>query len=397
VPSGPAHTVSARLSVLAALAAAAVALAAPSVAKADTIEFTVQSGCAAQTFMVPAGVTSVTVEAYGAQGGAGGAGAVPGSGGPGALGGSATATLSVTPGESLQINVGGKGDDATTSSPTGSCNGGGPGGVPASINAPGGGSGGGASDVRQGGTALANRVVVAGGGGGGGGGGGIEFVGGGGGAGGGTDGASGSNGVTAGASSGFAGGGATQLTFGTGGSLNGSPGQLGLGGAGGTFEFMGSSGDGGGGGGAGLYGGGGGGAAFGFGAGGGGGGSGLVPGGGTLIQGVRAGNGLVRITYQPTAVTFSSSAAKRVRAGVVVRWRTASEANTLGFHVYRQVEQRRVRLSHRLIASLGAVHGRTYSFLDRKAPKRGELRYWLQEVALDGSRTWHGPIRARPR
>ena len=80
---------------------------------------------------------------------------------------------------------------------------------------------------------------------------------------------------------------------------------------------------------------------------------------------------------------------------VVVRWRTASEAEMLGFHVYRQVGQRRVRLSHHLIASLGAVSGSAYSFLDRNAPKRGVLRYWLQEVALDGSRAWHGPIRTR--
>ena len=118
--------------------------------------------------------------------------------------------------------------------------------------------------------------------------------------------------------------------------------------------------------------------------------------GGTLTPGVRAGNGLVRITYEvPTAATFSSLAASRSRGGVVVRWRTASELQTLGFRVHRQVGQHRVRVSKRLTPSLGSASGSAYSFLDRRAPKRGMLRYWLQEVALDGSRTWHGPVRVR--
>jgi len=54
------------------------------------------------TWTVPAGVTSVTVDAFGAQGG--GAAGVKGG-----LGGEATATLAVTPGATYQINVGGYG------------------------------------------------------------------------------------------------------------------------------------------------------------------------------------------------------------------------------------------------------------------------------------------------
>jgi hypothetical protein len=251
--------------------------------------------------------------------------------------------------------------------------------------------------VRQGGTALGNRVVVAGGGGGGGGGGSAEFGGGGGGAGGGTDGGPGGNGGGVVAGAGFGGGGGTSAGGGAGGNANGSTGMPGIGGAGGVFSFMGSfGGSGGGGAGGGLFGGGGGGGAIGFGSGGGGGGSGLVPPGGTLTPGVQAGNGLVRITYEvPTAATFSSFAATRSRGGVVVRWRTTFELETLGFRLYRQVGQRRVRVSHSLIPSLGSASGSAYSFLDRRAPKRGMLRYWLQEVALDGSRTWHGPVRVR--
>ncbi len=35
----------------------------------------------------------------------------------------------------------------------------------------------------------------------------------------------------------------------------------------------------------------------------------------------------------------------------------------------------------------------SYSFLDRRAPKGTSVRYWIQEVAVDGSRIWYGPAR----
>ena len=59
---------------------------------------------AAQTWTVPAGITSATFDLYGAQGGGGDEpGRDPG------LGGRATATIAVTPGASIQVNVGGQG------------------------------------------------------------------------------------------------------------------------------------------------------------------------------------------------------------------------------------------------------------------------------------------------
>ena len=111
-----------------------------------------------QTFTVPAGVTSVTVESWGAQGWTGSY--------SGGLGGYATGSLSVTPGQTLYIYVGGQGTTATGAGvPSGAgWNGGGNGQTSASSGFAGG--GGGASDVRVGGTALANRIIVAGGGGG---------------------------------------------------------------------------------------------------------------------------------------------------------------------------------------------------------------------------------------
>ncbi len=103
----------------------------------------------AQTWTVPTGVTSVQVTAVGAQGG----------GSYGGLGSQVVATIPVTPGQTLGIYVGGQDSSGTT----GGYNGGGAGGYSGSDVGYG---GGGASDVRLGGTTLADRVVVAGGGGG---------------------------------------------------------------------------------------------------------------------------------------------------------------------------------------------------------------------------------------
>jgi hypothetical protein len=129
----------------------------------ETFEYT----GAQQNFVVPTGATTVTVQAFGAQGG-GHALSSPGYyvGITRNLpqGGITTATILSTAGETLAIFVGGKGADGVNGvGAAGGFNGGGAahGDTPNS-----GGGGGGASDVRQGGAALANRVVVAGGGGG---------------------------------------------------------------------------------------------------------------------------------------------------------------------------------------------------------------------------------------
>lgn len=124
----------------------------PAVAAPQTFPYT----GAPQLYVVPPGVTSIQVVVSGAQGDS------PAGGGVGGLGGMVEATIAVTPGESLQIMVGGSGS-------SGGYNGG----------ARGAGNGGGASDVRRPAFStssscafdltcgLGERIVVAGGGGGG--------------------------------------------------------------------------------------------------------------------------------------------------------------------------------------------------------------------------------------
>ena len=112
-----------------------------------------------QSFTVPYGVTTITVQAYGAQGGEGWYN--------GGLGGYVSASLKVTPGQVLYLYVGGAGSSSYYNAhPSGGYNGGGYGSANACSGWYGGG-GGGATDIRTTSGVLASRIVVAGGGGGG--------------------------------------------------------------------------------------------------------------------------------------------------------------------------------------------------------------------------------------
>ena len=254
-----------------------------------------------QNFTVPAGVTSISISALGAQGEMG----IGGDAGAGGFGALANGDLLVTPGDVLTIYVGG----------SDGFNGGGIPGV-SGLNTSG--HGGGASDVRIGGGTINDRVIIAAGGGGGAGGPQGSCVGGPGGNGGsGGDILLGGSGTTgSGCGAGGTGGiGATDMMGGTGGLGNsncgdtggsGTNGVLAIGGNGGDGKIgcSGFTGSGGGGGGGGYYAGGGGGGAAGGGGGawsggGGAGGTSYIGGvnNGTAQGGIRSGNGLITLTW----------------------------------------------------------------------------------------------------
>lgn len=248
---------------------------------------------AQQTWTVPTGVTSVTVDMAGAKGGNAYASV-------GGNGGRVTTTLTVTSGSTLYIYAGGV---SSSSAETGGYNGGGNGGAGGYddynnyINY--GGGGGGASDIRTSGDGdwshnLNTRRVVAAGGGGSG------LMGGTGGNGGGTTGTTGGTQFTGGG-----GGGGSSSGGGSGGTSGGgyNAGTSGTSGIGGT----GGQGYSGGGGGGGYYGGGGGGSGWFensysyYGGGGGGGGSSYCNASycssTTHLPGDNNGNGYVNISY----------------------------------------------------------------------------------------------------
>ncbi|MEY2568718.1 MAG: hypothetical protein QOE35_3247 [Actinomycetota bacterium] len=276
-------------------------------------------------YAVPANVTCVTFDVYGAQGGSNAAGT--------GLGGKASVTLRVTPAQPIRLTVGGVGGAAGvtdvnghSAGGAGGSNGGGNGGD-GTTGRPGGGGGGGASDVRVGGVSLADRALVAGGGGGAGG---PQA----GGHGGGLVGADGVSGLPA-----------PDLTSGYGGTQSGggrpadypagaTGGGFGVGGAGGQPSNSGYSGGAGGGGG--WFGGGGGGSNSGGTAGGGGGGSGYGPASTTFQTGADAlnsGNGKIVVAF---TVNDNSCAQRTTFAatGAAQQWSVPASVSCATFDVF---------------------------------------------------------------
>jgi hypothetical protein len=84
---------------------------------------------------------------------------------------------------------------------------------------------------------------------------------------------------------------------------------------------------------------------------------------------------------------------------VNLEWKTGGEAHNLGFNVYREENGQRVPLNPSLIAGSALVfhdslpqHGaKTYHWMDR-SPGVGNNLYWLEDVDLDGTRSWNGPV-----
>jgi hypothetical protein len=287
------HRQAGRAAALSALAVVALTLLWTAPAARATTQIFSFTG-AEQTFAVPGGVHSVGVVVIGGVGGST----------ADATGGEADdliGNLTVTPGQTLYVEVGGKGKDLGEGG-AGGFNGG----------AAGAGGGGGASDIRTSpraaGLSPDTRLIVAAGGGGAGGSGPS-----------GTGGDGGAAGSAGGSSGEYAGGGAGTATEGGVGASGceasvtspGAAGELGSGGAGGNALF---ESDPGGGGGGGLYGGGGGGGACTVGSSGGGGGSSLIP--SMALQGLTSAAPKVEITYTavPPSISIVSPAAGGIYA-----------------------------------------------------------------------------------
>lgn len=97
------------------------------------------------------------------------------------------------------------------------------------------------------------------------------------------------------------------------------------------------------------------------------------------------------ILHGPTAARLQSMSAVRAPRGAVIRWRTASELQLLGFNLYREHNGSRVKLARSLIQSVGkGTRGHAYSWRDRSLPTGRRVVYRLQAVSLSGERTWIG-------
>jgi len=81
----------------------------------------------------------------------------------------------------------------------------------------------------------------------------------------------------------------------------------------------------------------------------------------------------------------------------LLQWQTGFEVNNLGFNIYRQVGGERIRINPSLIAGTALIvgggvrveAGNGYTWIDDTAEI--SATYWLEDVDLNGTSTWHGP------
>lgn len=89
---------------------------------------------------------------------------------------------------------------------------------------------------------------------------------------------------------------------------------------------------------------------------------------------------------------YSFSATRSGRFSIV-RWRTSSELDVLGFHVYAERKGKRIRLNRFLIPAKGSSGG-SYLFRSRSRHAARATRFWLREITIDGTGSWQGAVRA---
>ncbi len=120
---------------------------------------------------------------------------------------------------------------------------------------------------------------------------------------------------------------------------------------------------------------------------------------------VATGFGLVQVRdaveqlgYAPTAVELDFLTATPQDETIQLEWATATELDTLGFHLYRADSPGglQTRLNADLIPSVapGSPMGGSYQFVDDTVSSGQTYHYWLEAVDLDGQSTFHGPVSA---
>ncbi|MEA2691665.1 MAG: hypothetical protein QOJ16_1052, partial [Acidobacteriota bacterium] len=98
-----------------------------------------------------------------------------------------------------------------------------------------------------------------------------------------------------------------------------------------------------------------------------------------------------------TEAVIASLQAIPADGGMALEWRTASEAGTIGFDLYRRAADTSwVKVNRGLLFGLlTAPQGGTYRFVDEGASPREAQTYLLVEVEASGRRRNHGPFTVR--
>jgi len=103
---------------------------------------------------------------------------------------------------------------------------------------------------------------------------------------------------------------------------------------------------------------------------------------------------------RPTIARLRSMKARSSNGLTLVQWQTGYEHNNLGFHVYRETTEGRIRITPTVVAGSAFIAGRgvslgagfSYQWTDRFDARGRFTQYWLEDVDLNGKRTLHGPF-----
>jgi photosystem II stability/assembly factor-like uncharacterized protein len=115
-------------------------------------------------------------------------------------------------------------------------------------------------------------------------------------------------------------------------------------------------------------------------------------------------SGTILVRHSATDIALESFAANGFDDGqVLLQWRTGFEVNNLGFNVYREQEGKRIRLNQQVIAGSALMAGpgtsltagHSYNWADPTIESAKAVRYWLEEINLDGNSVWHGPVKIK--
>jgi len=110
----------------------------------------------------------------------------------------------------------------------------------------------------------------------------------------------------------------------------------------------------------------------------------------------------------PTAVISTSFNAATYDEGVLLEWKTGYEVNNLGFHIYREEGGQLIQINPELIKGSALMTGAgtrtagySYTWWDTsisssKLPAPSSplpaIKYWLEDIDLNGTKTKHGPV-----
>jgi peptidase C25-like protein len=105
----------------------------------------------------------------------------------------------------------------------------------------------------------------------------------------------------------------------------------------------------------------------------------------------------------PTFIAMVGYSAKHGRDGKLrFQWETGEEVDNLGFNIYRDEGGHRTRINKSLILGSGLTvkpgtvmsAGRSYLWQTSQA-LRNDSVYWIEEIDLNGTSVWHGPVSSR--